>query len=469
MKLLTAILLPLLAASVSAIIPDTQVSLHDKAGYPSLPNLLAVEKLQDLEKEWQPKGHLELDAGRLVINEQSGALWSASTLVNSKDEWTLELVFRNSEKIDVDDHSFYDTNGFSFWIVQPSATDMNDMLNFGGPAKFDGFQFLVNNKEKSGIKIFANDGTKQVPNTLESAVGSCAVNYLDLMVPFLLRVSYSKSKKWFKVQIDNNLCFKTDALTFDKLSEDFKFGASASVHPDSKEYWEILKLDVFGTLTEDAIDDHGIISDGSIKVVTMTKAELAPTVEPSYNRESLLERSRKLREQFEREAAQAAAPDSNIDLSLAQIGSRLSQLETLVGNLDSKDVISAIQDIKHIQARQMKVLEELLTTYGAFESLISALYREISQSAQNLHERVISEIRDHQSDVIDINKKVDLLMANHKEIQLQYSQGAEVQPDFSALVSSMVKWVLLPIVLGIIVLTVFVHRLRKDIKHSKLL
>ncbi|KAM9886516.1 hypothetical protein OXX69_013726, partial [Metschnikowia pulcherrima] len=108
--------------------------------------------------------------------------------------------------------------------------------------RFDGLQFLMNNKEYRGLKIFANDGTKDVVNAEANALGGCAVNYLDSMVPFTMRVSYSAARNWFKVQIDNNLCFSTDALSFGDISGKLTLGVSASTNPVSKEYWEVLKM-----------------------------------------------------------------------------------------------------------------------------------------------------------------------------------------------------------------------------------
>lgn len=466
------------AASVHGVVPEVQATMQDDLvpGHQSLPNLLTVNSIQDLHLNWQTMGSMVLDAGRLVVTEKAGAIWSASTLANSRDEWTVEVVFRNSEKVDVDDHSFVDTNGFAFWLVQPSSSQLEDFLNYGGPQKYDGFQFLVNNKNGPGIKIFANDGSRAVANSVDTMVGTCGINYLDSMVPFTLRVSYSKSRQWFKVQIDNDLCFKTDLISFDRLGEDLKFGASASVHPGSQEYWEVLKLNVYEQLTPDAIDDHGIISNGAIKTVTVTENTATQDKEfhPSSNRESLMERSMRMKEQLaqlaQKEQEQNQGQQQNVHSNLADISFKLSVLEHKLNSDAIKvgDLAIALEDMRRIQGRQLQVLEELRLTYDSYETLLASQYKEIVQSIGQLHEQVISEIKEHHSGVNDINRKVDLLMENHQEIQSQYA-GTDTLADFSALFNSMVRWVLLPIVLGIVVLTAFVHRLRKDIKHSKLL
>lgn len=464
------------SAYVLAIVPDAPLmdasSNKPAPGYQSLPDLFTVADVKDL-KNFDVGGSLKLDAGRLVFDNGQGYIWSKSTVPNSKDEWTIDLVFRNSEIVDTNDHSFVDFNGFSFWLVQKSLTPSigRDTSNFGGPSTFDGFQFLVNNKEKSGLKIFANDGSKQITNQLDSALGTCSFQYLDSMVPFTLRISYSASKNVFKVQVDNNLCFKTDALTFKNLNEDMTFGVTGGVHPDSKEYWEILKLNVHSQLTEDAIDDHGIISDGGKRVVTVVEEKNeAPNFHPSQTRESLMERTRKWIEQErklqeqQRQTAQDAlnqAPDH-----LSDVSSKLSLLESLLkedDHLRGGHTSQLLEKIIEAQVEQMKMLNDLSQRYSKLEQITSSQIKEAVSS-------IVGDIRTQRQEIADISRRLNVVV-EHGEKQANNapitSHGA--QPDFSEFFSKVIKWVLLPIVIGITVLSVFVHRLRRDIKHSKLL
>lgn len=465
-----------LAAGALAIVPEgriVQQSAEDALPGPlSLPNLLDVENVDQLTPNWAVSGGMRLDAGRLVVADGAGALWSTRPLANSKLDWTVELVFRASELEDVDAHNYYDSNGFSLWLLD--AAPPGDTLNFGGPRRYDGLQFLVNNKGSKSLKIFANDGSKDAVNAHEHALGGCDINYLDSTVPFSLRVSYLALQKWFKVQIDNNLCFKTEAVTFNNIAGDLYFGASSSTKAESKEYWEIMKLDVYDSLTADAIDDHGIISGGSIKYVTVTN-DAQPTSTPQQNRNSLMEKTRQLREQLTRNlnTQQRVQFDSaQFDSLLGEIASKLAGLEAMLNKVDDSKVgelANAVKEIKSIQNEQLAVLGELKNTYDNFESLLATQYKEMLQSIGALHEEVIEEIKSHQKEVHGISSKVDLLMSNHKEIRDQYALDSANDTDISQFFNAVVKWVLFPIVIGIAALAAFVYRLRKDIKHSKLL
>lgn len=465
----------LLAKHVSAIVPEAQIARQDDQnhhpGPQSLPNLLDLTSASELSSDWSIFGTMALDAGRLVVTQDLGSIWARDVLENSKDEWTIEVLFRNSEQIDVDDHLYYDTNGFAFWLLDASGLMLNDFLNFGGPRRFDGFQFLINNKERRGLKIFANDGTLDMVNQLDKSLGGCAINYLDSMVPFILRVSYSARTKWFKVQIDNNLCFKTDSLTFDNIKRDLRFGVSASTNEASKEYWEVMKLNVFPFLTENAIDDHGIITEGSIKLVTVTAAEESePTINAQVARQSLMEKTRQFHEEQKKVADEPAS--HNFDSSFNEITSKLERLEAMLDKIDMSqvsDLATALAGVRDIQLHQLDVLKELKSTYNQFETLLASQYKEMTQSISILHSRVIDEIKDHQADVANIGKKVDLIMENHKDLQYQSNSHVSNVADSSEFFSVVLKWVLLPIVIGITVLALFVYRLRKDIKHSKLL
>ncbi|KAM9938125.1 hypothetical protein OXX80_002353 [Metschnikowia pulcherrima] len=457
----------LLALPALAIVPEARLINNEHANGRqsrfSLPNLLKVDDVADLYSDWDIRGTMELEAGRLLVKEGSGSVWARQPLANSKNEWTIDLVFRNSEQEDVDDHSFFDTNGLSFWLLDGSIPE--DTSNFGGPKRFDGLQFLMNNKEYRGLKIFANDGTKDVVNAEANALGGCAVNYLDSMVPFTMRVSYSAARNWFKVQIDNNLCFSTDALSFDDISGKLTLGVSASTNPVSKEYWEVLKMDIYDKLSEDARDDHGVASGAAQKVVTMTQTETTRPTNPPQKRPSLME---KIMNQ-----ERNAAPQNldKFDSSLAEIASKLSLVEEAVNAFDATkliDLSEAISGIKQIQSSQSSVLSELKSTYENFESLLASHYREMTESVRTLNQEVVDEIRRHRAEVHSVSGKVDLLMNNHKEIQGQY-QTLDTRSSESELFSTIVKWVLIPLIVGIVAVIVVVYRLKKDIKHSKLL
>ncbi|KAM9904999.1 hypothetical protein OXX69_007348, partial [Metschnikowia pulcherrima] len=168
-----------------------------------------------------------------------------------------------------------------------------------------------------------------------------------------------------------------------------------------------------------------------------------------------------------------AAPQNldKFDSSLAEIASKLSLVEEAVNAFDATkliDLSEAISGIKQIQSSQSSVLSELKSTYENFESLLASHYREMTESVRTLNQEVVDEIRRHRAEVHSVSGKVDLLMNNHKEIQGQY-QTLDTRSSESELFSTIVKWVLIPLIVGIVAVIVVVYRLKKDIKHSKLL
>lgn len=464
-------------------------SQPDEPGHLSLPNLLHANDINALDLTWDVLSNVKLDTGRLIIDNNNGAVWSKAHLANTGDEWTVEMVFRSSGT-SKQDLTFGDTNGLALWLIDSSnSLPINDknVDNFGGPSQFDGFQFLINTKEKRGLKIFNNDGTKSTKNTIDQSIGDCTFNYLDSLVPFTVRVSYSKLRNWFKVQIDNNLCFKTDQIILPDDLNDFKFGITGNISPSSQEVFEILKLNVWTHLTEDAIDDHALMSDGHLKIEykTVTADESKDTyIPPSRIRESLMERNRRQREEIlrqQREAQQEGKHDNKVDLLLNDISFKLENLELKLSSMDSlvgsgdtsydtKVLGAQLQDIAAIQTQQREALSNLQQSYDQFKTNLGHQYTELLQAVAKLNEKVIGEVREHQYSTEELSKKVDLLMSNHKEVAYQYQNGNnESKNNDSDLLPSIIRWVLIPVVVGIILLTIVVYRLRHDIKHSKLL
>ncbi|KAK6202970.1 concanavalin A-like lectin/glucanase domain-containing protein [Scheffersomyces amazonensis] len=468
---------------------------HDLPGPLSLPNLLELEDFSVLQKSWTSLGNLRLDTGRLIVDatpDGFGSVWSVESLKGSANEWTVELVFRSSGVHQ--DVEYGDTNGISLFLIDPQNSipiDSTNTQNYGGPLQFDGFQFLINNKESKGLKIFNNDGSKAIQNDIASSIGHCSFNFLDSQVPFTLRISYSAQKKWFKVQIDNNLCFKTDQIQIPDSINDFKMGISAS--SQSNEIYEILKFNVYDHLTTDAIDDHGLISDGHVVAYeTVTKHEAADSpaatgadyVRPDVIRESLLEKSRQLREQLIQEELELVTEarkgnNDHYETILKDILAHLENIQIRIESLDKsedydfKALVSKLQDISSIQHQQQEQIGRLESDISTFKNMITQNFGEMIGVVTKLNEKVIGEVREQHSGTEEVSKKVDLLMRNHKEIAYQYqkqtSESSAHTTDVSRYLDFTVKWILIPVVIIVIVLVVVVNRLRKEVKHSKML
>jgi mannose-binding lectin 1 len=457
----------------------------DEPGHMSLPNLLHVNELQDIQLNWETFNDVKYDNGRLVFYNQGGSLWSIPQLANTGSEWTIEVVFRSSGTA-AKDLQFSNDNGLSFWLVDPITTEpinAQNTFNFGGPSKFDGFQFLFNNKENNGLKIFNSDGSNVLPNSVEKSIGDCGFNYLDSQVPFTLRISYSKEKNWLKVQIDNNVCFKTDKITLPEDISDFKFGITTKSNPSSSEEFELFKLNVWNHLTEDAVDDHGLLADGELKVDVKTVVKEKPSVpspdsiiRPGNIRESLMEKNRRFQEHLQGQTFNNH--ENGVDSSFGDITLKLESLVQAINSLEKSNsnelrtIESQVQDLKIIHAQQVEVLHGLQKSVDEFKSTITEQYSQMLEAVSKLSSKVIGEVREQQYSMEEIGKKVDLLMANHKEISYQYKQQGTALDQYSnqsGIANTLIKWILIPVVAVIIVLTVVVSRLRHDIKHSKLL
>lgn len=472
-----------LAALSQAIIPNVHMGAsapdsYVEPGHLSLPHLLEKNSLSDILLTWQPVQNVQLDTGRLLFSKAAGGIWSIPHLAGTRDEWTIETVFRYSGSSRNSPNSAKN-NGLAFWLVDPSHS--KDSANFGGPSQFDGFQFLVNNKEQPGLGIYASDGSKKAQNALSASIGDCAFNYLDSQVPFTLRISYLRLKSWFKVQVDNNLCFKTDAIVLGDDINDFKFGVTANIDPSSSDFFELLGLNVWSQLTSDAIDDHGLMVDGQLKVEYKTVTAGNPTHTPDaiLERVSLMERIKQqrqqlLRDQIEKENGPIPGSTPSYDSgALEALSAHMASLEKAINLLsqssDSRLLEESIGDLKQIQAQQQQVFAGLQDSFTDFKSTIVSHNAEIIQTISKINQKLIGEVREQQYSFDEIGKKVELLMLHHKEIKYQYQKDSNDASGASDVFSSIVRWVLVPVFVVLLLLAFAVYRLRRDIKHAKLL
>lgn len=504
--LLNAVIAPItLAAPSSQQQPNPPPSLD----LLSLSDLLKIDKVSDV-KNYAVSDTVSFDQGRLLLGQQ-GSLWTKNKLsLQKSNEFTYEVVFRSSGKSN--DIQFRE-NGLNVWLVDDRSP--KTAKSGLGSEVFDGFKFAVNNRDQQGLKIFNNDGNQRVPavdDSLELSLGDCQFRYLESDVPFTLRISYSANKNWFKVQVDNNLCFKTDQIQLPPKS-DWVFGITSVVNSASKELFEILEVNVWDKLTEDAVDDHGLMDgeelkvDVEEKVVNNEGGEKAGAIpehaSPAQIRQSLMERARQHRE----ETAKANGGNNNnnnnnnaqkqneprISTKLAPTGdsiqlvlNKLDQLEIALADLSASSPRGANENSQgggsggvSVQVQETKdILVELRQTF-------ITQYAELLQAIQLLNQKVIGEVREQHVGMEEISKKVDLLMNEHKEVQHQYINhykqqerqkaegisipGGEKESNSDTLADKLIKWVLIPLMIVLLALVVFVYRLRHDIKHSKLL
>ncbi|KAI5962912.1 hypothetical protein KGF57_001352 [Candida theae] len=460
----------------TALVPNVNIEQQNNRGVDpslesvSLPNLLTIESISQV-KNYESSG-VTFEQGRISMS-QNGVLWSKSHIPSK--EFTAEIIFRSTGKSQ--DIQFPE-NGLNVWLLDDKKSQ--------GLDQYDGFKFAINNVDTQGLKIFNNDGSKNAENGLDVSIGDCQFRYLESDVPFTLRVSYSDDS-WFKVQVDNNLCFKTDKITLPQ-NQNFKLGITSNTNPQSQENFEILAVKVWDKLTEDAIDDHGLMVDGELKVDVKKVVDTPQSnrdedhVSPRVVRESLMERARKHREEMER-LQQQGGSSPNTDLS--SILNKLSHLEHLVNELpknfnplsSSGNQDGQIDRLSQSQSDINNAIKETHETIRELKETFVQQYAQLLQAVSDLNHKVIGEVREQHFGMEEIGKKVDLLMNEHKEVQHQYRKQNDQMSQKSAhggshtesTVDKLIRWIIIPLLIVLLALVVFVYRLRHDIKHSKLL
>lgn len=454
------------------------VLAHEEPGPQLIPNLLHVSLLKDVEKTWKTLGDVRFDNGRLLV--KNGAIWSKQALTGSDKEWTAEFIFRS---LGTSADSANDlTNGLALWLT----TEMeSDTLNFGGPAKYDGFQILLNaGSDIRGIAVYNSDGFSQLVPQTRFLIGDCKFNYLDLMVPFTIRVLYLDAQSIFKVQIDNNLCFRTDQIRIPP-GQQYKLGMLASSKSD--EEFEVLRLNVWDKLTEDAIDDHGLLENGA-KVAYVTAVAETPKEPPSKIMESIQEQQRQMQNSGQDSINQRSTQEIQQILQQqakqgqVQMQGVLSKLSGLEGNIDELKLLivrlaaapgggSGSSEGASEWAASAEALKILADQFVDFKKDIASYQGQMLDAIRLLNEKLVGEVGEHQYAVDEMSKKVDLLMAHHKEIKYQADQEVpRPASDDLAVVLILFKWVVLPVLVCVAAILFFMFRLRRDFKqHLKLL
>lgn len=285
--------------------------------------------------------------------------------------------------------------------------------------------------------------------------------------------------------MDNNLCFKTNQISIP--FQEIKLGITSKINQQSNEKFEILSLKTWETLTGDAIDDHGLMIGDEIKIDVETEVTNDNLVKPNHIRESLMERAQRLRkeaidsERQNLENQHSQGLDSNTNTQLDLILSKLNYLEVSLTGLNGVEDDAQITSINKEIAGLNNVFTDLKSTVTDtkqsvldLQNVLVKQYSQMLDSIAQLNQKVIGEVREQHYGMEELSRKVDLLMNNHKEIAYQYEKTRQdTQGETSKLgdsvVDKLLKWILLPLVLILLVLVIFVYRLRHDIKHSKLL
>lgn len=176
-----------------------------------------------------------------------------------------------------------------------------------------------------------------------------------------------------------------------------------------------------------------------------------------------MERTRKWREQNgqepEEQRAAGSLDASTIDLS--EVHQRLDKLENLILLLANRDSAApdstVLNQIVDAQIRQNRVLETLQNNYARLEEQIQNQNNDIARS-------ILKEFSNQRKEIGNLGSYVQSLAKSGTP-----DLSSTIAPETVESFQRYLKWILITIIAVIVVLSVIVHRLRKDVKHSKLL
>lgn len=180
---------------------------------------------------------------------QRGSIWSHSVLTVS--EWSIDVDLRATGP---------ERGGgnINIWLVRNGNEDVasGSIYTVG---KFDGLALVLDTHGGSGgmIRGFLNDGKmdyRSHHSVDELAFGHCLYSYRNLGRPSLLKLRQMRGS--FKVEVDDKVCFETDALS---IPPGNKFGITAATPEDNPDSFEIFKVAIINEVSSPSSDhdsDH---------------------------------------------------------------------------------------------------------------------------------------------------------------------------------------------------------------------
>lgn len=395
-------------------------------------------------------------------SEISGALWTRATNP-FKNGFTMELVIRSLGSVGATGASM------SLFFINEDFNKF-DSSNSHGPSKFEGLQVLVDSSDKekkSSIVSFLNDGSA---TDRSGAFSSCSFPYQDSQVPFTLKVGYEEGL--FKMTVNNKLCFETDKVTLPLSDGKWRLGITGSSPKDFKKYeqFEILKIKTYNKVIDELrkpTTDY--LHDGPI-VVTVEKPV-------PRNNDFFRERQEALRSQLDfKDSDSIMDKISGLENLNHQL---LDKMET--GSDDSGSRLVVQKQLSEVN-KAVKMLTEKLYTYHIE---LSGFLQDLTASNSILKEHLQREKKSQeqlQASLDTLTKKfLDFQLSQNKHsgsndlLMRKIDQLASVDTSdksFSETVENVVsrlKYVLIPLFMVMVILSLFIYRLRHDIKHAKIL
>lgn len=445
----------------------------------SLVNLVTIESINDIAANWEPHGVAEYEEGRIILtpkpkviatNDEGfeyGALWTSKGSSNL-NSFTTELTLRSLGGVG------YTDAGISLFIVD-EGVDVNDVSNFGGPSVFKGVQVVLNHDKVfgAGIRVYLNDGRKL--DMSKDFIGAYLNEYQGSNVPMTLKVSYSD--KFFKITSDNKLLFETDQVNLSALlNGGVKIGVSAQSKKkfELNEQFEILRLVTYDSVTNEMKEQN---DETLFAKHDQFLAQKQPIGKNFHEQEArLIEELKKgkgavggavnhiieqpasnqlnkelsvIRESMALLLTEVKATDQTaVRQQIFTLGKSIDRLALNFGQLQNQysEVSGKLDELTSVFKKQFNLLDNYDSSLRSFDRVLKTQL----ESADNLDNKISTLFTQYSNDV-------------------NRNRNEEPRDDGFSKIKSLLYVILLPVVGLLILVVLWVHRLRNDIKHAKVL
>ncbi|KAG0670607.1 hypothetical protein C6P40_004196 [Pichia californica] len=474
--------------SFITIVSSSKITVKEIAAY-SIKNLISINSIDDLSENWVHLGDSYYEEGRIILTPkpllssadedgiQFGSLWSS--ISNPLSSFTTELTIRSLGNYGL-------TNaGFSFFIVDESSIDIKSNDNFGGPSSYKGFQILLNMDEKLGpnLRTYLNDGSKSI-DIANDYIAAYKYEYQNSQVPVTLKIAYEN--KFFKITCDNKLLFQTNEINFSELlnSNNIKFGITALSSKNIKlhEQFEILKLTTYDQVTPDMKMETE---------ETLITLHSTPDESKEKQRSSLfLQQQQKLRERLSTQKSGSAGfkdndfghsslSSSNTDHELQKIKEILTTLVKKVQQNDNNQLqvqlLSLSDNVGTLNDNYIKLINEFNILNNKYAEL-SNMFRKQFDLLDNYDTslRSFDKVLQNQLKSSDnLDNKLSTISSyysniNSRDLENSNSKSSTNDDPFSKL-KSLIYMIFLPLLALVGLVALWIHKLRNDIRHSKVL
>lgn len=445
----------------------------------SLPNLVTISSIDELSNGWIRSGDTEYDEGRIILTPkpkhivrkdeagtQLGSIWSSQSPSTTLDAFTLELTVRSLG-------SFGLTKaGLSLFLVDESSVNLEQSDNFGGPSVFKGLQLLLNMDEKLGpvLRVYLNEG--KTLNIDTDYLGAYRYEYQGSHVPLTMKVAYEN--RFLKVTCDNKLLFQTDKVNLaGLLTGRLRLGITASSPKNLKfhEQFEILKLTSYDSATADMKDEN----DETLVAKHVDSLESRDKVSAA----KFLQQQQKLRKKLTShrpESNSGSTPlTQSTDFELQSIRSSLDFIGNLVEKNDQTKLLQEFATLSktlETLSQNVVLLREQLGTLNNKYNDLSNMFRKQFDLLDNYDTSLRSFDKVLQSQLKssdNLDSKLSTLSSYYSNTIKENSNSDLGDTDSLSKLKSLIYMIFLPLLALLALVALWIHRLRNDIKHSKVL